>query len=72
MTTKLYSCPSCKNIGESKVKVVAELPVVASTFISAGSRTFLPKGISFVLGYPLTVFLTSTQTGRTVSFAEKN
>ena len=63
-----YSRPSCKYIGESKVNVVAEVPVFASTLTSDGSKTFLPNGKSFLPGYPFTTFLTSTQTGKVLSF----
>ena len=48
ITTKQYSIPSCKYIGESNVNVVAVVPVVESTFTSSGFKTFLPNGRSFV------------------------
>ena len=58
-------------MGESKVNVVTAVPVFASTLTSDGSKTFLPKGKSFLPGYPFTTFLTSTQTGKVLSLAAK-
>ena len=71
ITTKQYSIPSCKYIGESNVNVVALVPVVESTFTSSGFKTFLPNGRSFEAGYPFNTLRTSTQTGSTSSFREK-
>jgi len=52
--------------------LVAVLPVVASTLISFGFKTFLPNGINVGPGYPLITSLNSTHTGKLVSFSEKN
>ena len=48
------------------------LPVVASIFTSLGFKTFLPNGISVGPGYPLITYLNSANTGKLVSFSEKN
>ena len=48
------------------------VPVVESTFTSSGFKTFLPNGRSFEAGYPFNTLRTSTQTGSTSSFSEKN
>ena len=70
-TTKQYSQSSSRRTGESNVNVVAVAPS-SETLTSSGFLVTVENGNIVWPGYPFTMFLISTDTGKLASFDWKN